>query len=326
VSSLDRSDAIRPPEGTPDQGIAWHYGDPHREQHALIDGRGIVDLSNRGIITVSGADRISWLHTLTSQHLENLQPGQSALALILSPNGHVEHELHIVDDGVTAWLIVEPGTQADLVDYLRKMKFMLRVEVADVTDAYAVVWEPIAAPDTEHPTYVIPQTFAARGFSGREVIIAREDLDARLEAAELTAGTWALEALRAAAGVPRLRFETDHRTIPHEVGWIGPAVHLQKGCYRGQETVARVHNLGKPPRRLAILHVDGSAEIAPKHCDRVFFDDKEIGWVGTGARHFELGPVATAILKRNVPVDAELIIRTAEGDVSASQEVVVSVD
>jgi len=206
------------------------------------------------------------------------------------------------------------------------MQFMLRVEVAEVTDEYAVVWEPCAEVDPDYPTYVMPEAFAARGFSGREVIIPRAALDARLESADMLAGTWALEALRTASGVPRLRFETDHRTIPHEVGWIGPAVHLQKGCYRGQETVARVHNLGKPPRRLAILHVDGSAEIAPKHCDRVFFDGKEIGWVGTGARHYELGPVATAILKRNVPVDAELIIRTAEGDVSASQEVVVSAD
>jgi folate-binding protein YgfZ len=326
VSSLDRSDAIRPPEGAPDQGIAWHYGDPHREQRALVEGHGIVDLSNRGVIAVTGADRIGWLHTLTTQHVENLQSGESALALILSPNGHVEHELHIVDDGTTAWLIVESGTQQELVEYLRKMQFMLRVEVADLTDEKAVVWEPRALVDPDYPTYVIPQAFAARGFSGREVIIPRAELDARLESSDQRAGTWALEALRAAAGVPRLRFETDHRTIPHEVGWIGSAVHLQKGCYRGQETVARVQNLGKPPRRLAILHVDGSAEIAPRHCDRVFWNDKEIGWVGTGARHYELGPVATAILKRNVPVDAELIIRTAEGDVSASQEVVVSVD
>lgn len=326
MSSLDRSDAIRPPEGMPDQGIAWHYGDPHREQRALAEGRGVVDLSNRGVITVTGADRIGWLHTLTTQHVENLQPGQSALALILSPNGHVEHELHIVDDGTCAWLIVESGTQDELVEYLRRMRFMLRVEVADVSEAYAVVWEPIREPDATHPTYVIPEALAARGFSGREVIIPRADLDARLESADLVAGTWALEALRAAAGVPRLRFETDHRTIPHEVGWIGPAVHLQKGCYRGQETVARVQNLGKPPRRLAILHVDGSAEIVPRHCDRVFYQDREIGWIGTGARHYELGPVATAILKRNVPVDAELLIRTAEGDVSASQEVVVSAD
>ena len=325
MSDAPRS-AVPPPDGSADPLVAWHFGDPHGEQRRLSQGEGIVDLSNRGVVTVTGVDRLSWLHSLTSQHVEHLGAWESALALILSPHGHVEHELHIVDDGSTAWLIVEPGTQAELVDYLRKMQFMLRVEVADVTDAYAVVWEPIAAADPEYPTYVIPQTLAARGFSGREVIISRDELDARLEAAELTAGTWALEAIRAAAGVPRLRFETDHRTIPHEVGWIGPAVHLQKGCYRGQETVARVHNLGKPPRRLAILHVDGSAEIAPKHCDRVFFDGKEIGWVGTGARHFELGPVATAILKRNVPVDAELIIRTAEGDVSASQEVVVSVD
>lgn len=326
MSSLDRSDAIRPPEGAPDQGIAWHYGDPHREQRALTEGRGVVDLSNRGVITVSGADRIGWLHTLTSQHLENLQSGESALALILSPNGHVEHELHIVDDGTSSWLIVEPGTQDELVGYLRKMQFMLRVEVADVSDEYAVVWESRRDLDAEYPTYLVPEAFAVRGFSGREVIIPRAELDARLASAQIVAGTWALEALRAAAGVPRLRFETDHRTIPHEVGWIGPAVHLQKGCYRGQETVARVQNLGKPPRRLAILHVDGSAEIGPRHCDRVFYQDKEIGWVGTGARHYELGPVATAILKRNVPVDAELIIRTAEGDVSASQEVVVSAD
>ena len=326
MSSLDRSDAIRPPEGIPDQGIAWHYGDPHREQLALMEGRGIVDLSNRGVLTIAGADRINWLHTLTTQHVENLKAGQSALALILSPNGHVEHELHIVDDGSTSWLIVEPGTQSELVEYLRKMQFMLRVEVTDVTDQYAVVWEPVASPDQEYPTYVVPEALAVRGFSGREVVVPRSELDARLESSAEHAGTWALEALRAAAGVPRLHFETDHRTIPHEVGWIGPAVHLQKGCYRGQETVARVQNLGKPPRRLAILHVDGSAEIAPKHCDRVFLDDKEIGWVGTGARHYELGPVATAILKRNVPVDAELVIRTAEGDVSASQEVVVPAD
>lgn len=326
MSSLDRSDAIRPPEGSPDQGIAWHYGDPHREQRGLVEGRGVVDLSNRGVITVTGADRIGWLHTLTSQHVENLQPGQSALALILSPNGHVEHELHIVDDGTSAWLIVEPGTQAELIDYLRRMQFMLRVEVTDVTDEYAVVWESCRDLDADHPTYLVPEAFAVRGFSGREVIIPRSELDARLASAEIVAGTWALEALRAAAGVPRLRFETDHRTIPHEVGWIGPAVHLQKGCYRGQETVARVQNLGKPPRRLAILHVDGSAEIAPRHCDRVFYQGKEIGWVGTGARHYELGPVATAILKRNVPIDAELVIRTAEGDVSASQEVVIPAD
>ena len=197
--------------------MAWHYGDPHREQRTLIEGRATVDLSNRGVVTITGADRINWLHTLTSQHVENLQSGESALALILSPNGHVEHELHIVDDGTTAWLIVEPGTQTDLVDYLRSMQFMLRVEVADVTDEYAVVWEPCRDLDADHPTYVIPEVFAARGFSGREVIIPRAELDAWLDATESLAGTWALEAIRAAAGVPQADHRHDRRLLP---GWL----------------------------------------------------------------------------------------------------------
>jgi len=317
--------AIPPPETWADQGIPWHYGDPLREQRSLAAGEGIVDLSNRGVVTVTGADRISWLHTLTTQHLEALQPGQSALALILSPNGHVEHELHIVDDGETAWLIVEPGTAEPLVEYLDRMRFMLRVEVADRTADYAVIWQPIPEADPDHPTYVIPSAQAARGFAGREVIIPRAELDAVMATAT-PAGSWAYEALRIAAGVPRLAHETDHRTIPHELGWIGPAVHLQKGCYRGQETVARVQNLGKPPRRLVVLHIDGSDGIVPAHCDRVFWDDKEVGWVGTGAQHFELGPIATAILKRNVPYDAVLTVRTADGEATASQEIVVDTE
>ena len=77
------------------------------------------------------------------------------------------------------------------------------------------------------------------------------------------AGIWAAEALRVAAWRPRLGFETDHRTIVHEVDWLRTAVHLHKGCYRGQETVARVHNLGRPPRRLVFLHLDGSGHVLP---------------------------------------------------------------
>lgn len=317
--------AVPPPPTWADQGIPWHYGDPLREQRLLAAGEGIVDLSNRGVVTVTGADRISWLHTLTTQHLEQLQPGQSALALILSPNGHVEHELHIVDDGTTAWLIVEPGTAPALVEYLDRMRFMLRVEVADVSADYAVVWQPIGEVDARFPTYVIPAAQAARGFIGRELVIPRADLAAMMSSAA-PAGSWAYESLRIAAGIPRLAHETDHRTIPHELGWIGPAVHLQKGCYRGQETVARVQNLGKPPRRMVVLHVDGSDNIVPAHCDRVFADGKEIGWVGTGAHHYELGPIATAILKRNVPSDAVLTVRTADGEVAASQEIVVDTE
>ena len=86
----------------------------------------------------------------------------------------------------------------------------------------------------------------------------RADLAGSAGRGRRATGLWAYEALRVEARRPRLGFETDHRTIPHEVDWLRTAVHLQKGCYRGQETVARVHNLGRPPRRLVLLHLDGS--------------------------------------------------------------------
>ena len=320
MTSLGLPHAVAGPAGTADESIAWHFGDPHREQRLLVEGIGIVDISNRGVVTVTGPDRLTWLHTLTTQYLENLQPHESALVLILSPHGHVEHELHLVDDGETSWLIVEPGTADSLEKYLISMQFMLRVEISNVTSQFAVVWEPIAAVDPLHPTWLVPEPFAGRGLLGREVIIPRADLNSRLEKAPAQSGSWALEALRVAATMPRMGAETDHKTLPHEVGWIGSAVHLQKGCYRGQETVARVQNLGKPPRRLVLLHLDGSAEILPGHGAPVFAGDKEVGWVGTGARHYEFGPVATAIVKRNVPVEAMLTVRTDEGEVPAAQE------
>jgi folate-binding protein YgfZ len=328
-----------------DQGVPWHYGDPLREQRALHEGRGAVDISNRGVVTVEGPDRLTWLHSLTTQGVEHLQPGESALALILSPHGHVEHELHVVDDGTSTWLIVQPGLTDALVAYLRSMQFMLRVEVVDRSSTHAVVWEPVGQVDPTAVTWLVPADFAGTGrvpsgsdrggdagkyvdsrpapFAGREVIVPAADLPSRLRASGELAGTWALEALRVAAGVPRMGLETDHRTLPHEVGWIGPAVHLSKGCYRGQEAVARVHNLGHPPRRLVVLHLDGSDERLPAHGDAVMFEGREVGWVGSAAWHFELGPVATAVVKRSVPVDASLVVASPAGDIAASQETVV---
>jgi folate-binding protein YgfZ len=124
------------------------------------------------------------------------------------------------------------------------------------------------------------------------------------------AGIWAYEALRVAARRPRLGVDTDHRTIPNEVSWLTRAVHLDKGCYRGQETVARVYNLGRPPRRLALLHLDGSESDLPATGDAVLFEGREVGRVGTAVRHFELGPLALALVKRQVPDDAELVAGT----------------
>ena len=296
----------------PDSGVAAHYGDPFREQRRLTEGHGLVDLSHRDVVRVAGPDRLSWLHSLTTQHLTSLAPGVATEALVLSPHGHVEHALSLVDDGAATWMHVEPGTAPALVEFLDRMRFMLRVEVADVTEAWAVIAEPLAVP---HPGGHLTRVLAR----GREVFIPRDELESAAAAAEELAGIWAHEALRVAAHRPRAGRETDHRTIVQEVGWIPAAVHLEKGCYRGQETVARVHNLGRPPRRLVFLHLDGSVDSLPAHGDPVLLGERQVGFVTTAARHFELGPVALALVKRAVPVDEPLLA----GGVPGTQEVVV---
>ncbi|MQS07430.1 CAF17-like 4Fe-4S cluster assembly/insertion protein YgfZ [Streptomyces alkaliphilus] len=303
----------------PDAGVAAHYGDLFREQRALSRGEGFVDLSHRAVVTVTGGDRLAWLHLLLTQHVAELPPGHATEALILSPKGHVEHALYLVDDGTTTWMHTEPGSTKALLGYLESMKFFYRVEVADRTADFAVVLLP-AGSIVPVPTGAVARETA----EGREVFLPRAELPAFAEANGPAAGVLAAEALRVEHHRPRLGRETDHRTIPHEVGWLESAVHLNKGCYRGQETVARVHNLGKPPRRLVFLHLDGSEVTIPEHGDPVRLaadgpEGRQLGFVTTSARHHELGPIALALVKRNVPVDAPLLA----GTTPAAQETIV---
>ncbi|WP_432163781.1 YgfZ/GcvT domain-containing protein [Streptomyces tendae] len=307
-----------PAEGV-DEGVAAHYGDLFREQRALADGTGFVDLSHRGVVTVTGDDRLSWLHLLLTQHVSDLPTGQATEALILSANGHIEHALYLVDDGTSVWAHVEPGSQEALIAYLESMKFFYRVEVADRTADTAVVHLPAGSIAQAPASAVVRETPY-----GRDLFLPREELESFAAEAGPAAGILAHEALRVEQHRPRLGFETDHRTIPHELGWIGTAVHLQKGCYRGQETVARVQNLGKPPRRLVFLHLDGSeVHLPPNGAEIRIADDgsdgRKIGFVTTSVRHHELGPVALALIKRNVPVDARLMAE----ETAAAQEAVV---
>ena len=265
-----------------DAPVAAHYGSFNTEQRALARGDGFVDLSHRDVLRISGPERLSWLHNLTTQYFDGLAPGTWTQALVLSPQGHVEHAFAGVDDGEAFTAHTEPGAGAALVEWLERMKFMTRVEVSLVDDL-AVMWRP------------------GDGVGGRYDLVPRDQLEAYADAAGPAAGLWAFEALRIERGEPRFGLDTDHRTIPNEVGWIGPAVHLDKGCYRGQETVARVHTLGRPPRRLVLLHLDGSENRLPPAGSPVSLDGRDVGFVGSSARHHELGPIALALVKRNVP-------------------------
>jgi tRNA-modifying protein YgfZ len=282
-----------------DAGVAAHYGSLYGEQRALAAGDGFVDLSHRDVIRITGADRLTWLHSLTTQQFEGLAPGAWTAALVLSPQGHIEHSFAGVDDGEAFTAHTEPGRASALVGFLDRMRFMMRVEVTEVTAEIAVAWRPVDG--------------------GRYDLVPRDQLTAYAEAAGPAAGHWAFEALRIERGEPRFGIDTDERTIPNEVGLLDRAVHLDKGCYRGQETVARVHNLGRPPRRLTLLHLDGSENRLPAAGTDLTNAGKVIGRVGSSARHHELGPIALALLKRNVPVDAQLDV----DGLPATQEVIV---
>jgi tRNA-modifying protein YgfZ len=310
----------------PDEGVAAHYGDPMREQRVMTEQPALVDRSNRGVIKITGPDRLSWLHSLTSQHLERLSPGSTQQALVLSPQGHLEHHLTLTDDGAATWIHVEPHTAAALVDYLNSMRFMLRVEVEDLSGLLGVQTifgaegaaggaSPQGDEDTEAKAVM-------QGPFGTDLIV-EPDAMGKLAATYPVAGLWAFEAARIAAHVPRPGLDTDHRTLPHEIGLIETAVHLNKGCYRGQETVARIQNVGRPPRRLIFLHLDGSVDRLPAHGAPITTEDgTEVGFVGSAARHFELGPIGLGLVKRTLPAEATLL---ADG-VAAAQEVIVSPD
>jgi hypothetical protein len=293
-------------EEGPDKGAIWHFGEPNKEQRALAEGKAWADLSHLSVIAISGDDRLKWLHDLTTQYLVDFGAGIWLSAMVLDPQGHVEYQFNVVDDGTTSYLVMDPHFVEGLSAYLNKMRFMLRVEVRDATSEFAVMRAPGIANEIGGPFALVP----------------RAELDEMKEAFNSTAtqvGTWALDAERVAAGRPRHGIDTDFKTIPNELGVLNGAVHMNKGCYRGQETVAKIYNLGKPPRRLVMLHLDGHAVVMPPTGTPVMNGEVQVGFLGTVARHHELGPIALAIVKRNTPVDVQLMV---EG-VAASQQIIV---
>lgn len=349
-----------------DEGVAAHYGNPLVEQRRLSEGRAIVDLSHRGVLAVTGPDRRSWLNSMTSQSLDRLAPGESAETLVLDATGRVEYDVRVFDDGIASWLLLEAHELEGLKAWLERMRFMLQVEITDETpnfatvgvmaadaDALAAFALPLAAPNGLDIAWNDPWTAVSPGgwqyadqadhpasaWHYQEVLVPRAELPTlaqRIRAGELAAaGTLALDALRVAAWRPRLALEGDDKTIPHELDWLRSAVHLSKGCYRGQETVAKVHNLGHPPRRLVMLHLDGSDTILPVHGDEVFAEKvrpeteaewKVVGSITSAAIHHELGPIALAVVKRAVPVSIPLEVHAHGEKVAAAQQAIVPTD
>ena len=353
-----------------DAGVAAHYGNPMIEQRSLLAQNAVVDLSHHGVLSVSGPDRLSWLNSIASQEVRGLVPGDATEMLLLDPAGRLEYAIRVLDDGVEAWLLVEAAELPGLHAWLDRMRFTLRVQIVDHTLAYATVatlatdpadvglkpaapngvpliwhdpWGGIAPGGYQYAETV---THPGSRWTYTEVLLPRaalatlsDDLAAGTlhtpephRATVVPAGLLALEALRIAAWRPRRAREVDEKTLPHELDWLRTAVHLNKGCYRGQETVAKVHNLGHPPRRLVLLHLDGSEGVLPAPGDPVQADRVRpegaaervvVGAVTSSAIHYELGPIALAVVKRTVPGTSTLFVQSGDVSISAGQEVIV---
>lgn len=335
-----------------DGDLIAHFGDAFREQRRLADGNALVPLGDRTVIEVAGPERLSWLDSVTSQSVGHLAPGAGTELLVLDPQGRVQHAAGVVDDGASTWLIADAGDAEALAGWLTRMKFRTQASVDvradlvlvgyldrgsiastvgavafapnDVPLVWADPWQRISvggyqyAEIVEHPATDFAWRVAILTKDVAEALVASIDRDA-------LAGLLAAEALRVAAWRPRWTTEVDERSLPHETDWIRSAVHLSKGCYRGQETVAKVHNLGHPPRRLAALHLDGSDAVLPEAGAPVFAGEDEVGHLTSVARHHEDGPIALAILARRAPI-GDLVVRTDGIDIAASQQVIVPAD
>ena len=320
--------------------VKKHYGNPMIEQRSLFEGDAVCLMDPAGIISVSGVDRLTWLHSLLSQNLKNLKPGESAEALLLDPQGHIEQQIKVIDDGETTWLMVNKDNTQPLLDWLSKMVFRMKVELTDRSADFVLVGATKPKPElsivsNSHPLVwkdgwpgVTPGGYR---YSTREVnytwfehLVEASEVDKILAQASL-AGTMAADALRVAAGRPLAASEIDEKSLPHELDLLSTAVHLSKGCYRGQESVAKVHNLGHPPRRLTFLHLDGSEHSLPDVGDevRVPGQEKVVGKVTSAAQHFEMGPIALAVISRSVAEDAALEVSSSGGMIAATQEVIV---
>ena len=317
-------------------GEVAHFGIPLQEQRRLADGAAVADLSATRVFRFTGPDRLTWLNTLTSQKVDRLAPHVSTETLVLSPTGHIEGWLRLVDDGEVLWALSDLRTD-EAIGFLDRMRFMLRVEIEDMTATHqavgfvgeppadlqaTIVWnDPWPAIGEGSASYAVVDEGAPAASSShpgasidfRIAVVERSVLrEWRHEGLEV-AGRDAWDALRIEAWRPDAQ-DIDHRALVGELD-----LHLAKGCYRGQEAVARVHNLGQPPRRIVFLHLDGSGHLVPPAGAEVRAEIRgslrAVGHVTTSALHWELGPVALAVIKRSVDPEAQLhvVVRGAEG-------------
>ena len=291
------------------KGVPWQYGNPLVEQR--ITEPTLVDRSHRAVVAVSGPDAPTFLNNLLSQKLDDVADGFAASALDLDAQGRILHHADVAVAGGVYYFDLPSYQRESFVDFLRKMVFWSEVTIEEPDLGVLTILGPVAQPD-------LGQAFTRRldGWGG----IGRTDIAVpRPQIAEVAdqfplAGLMAFTAYRVAAGEPETRADLDEKSIPHEApnlinrGEAIRAVHLEKGCYRGQETVARVENLGRSPRLLVKLQLDGSSPTEPEIGAEITAGGRKVGRLGTVVHDADEGPVALALVKRSAlqaPLDID---------------------
>lgn len=325
------------PAHTEHSGPTHAAGDFIRIQRDVARGDAVVRDDSRAVITVSGPDRLVWLNSLITQDILGLTPGETLESLLLSPQGRIDHAFFLSDDGSTTWLLTARNRREDLDSWLNTMVFRMDVTVT-CPEKLAVLASPHASLLSDIDAVVRmrdPWPAVGEGSVGYaegihpgadwalEFAVVSEDVLSSVPVPVVSSDH--LDALSIAAARPTMA-DVDEKSLPHELDWLRTAVHLNKGCYRGQETVAKVHNLGHPPRRFTLLHLDGSESLLPSSGDAVMLGEKNVGHITRAAWHYELGPIALALIKRTAPVDEPLSVLTGGRSVGAQQDVIVPPD
>src|SRR5829696_1221720 len=280
----------------------------------------VVDRPDLASAALSGTDVLRYLHAVSSQHTLELAPGDATQALLLSPKGKIEFafRLAVLDDG--ALLDTEAAAAPALAERLARFVFRYDVTVGQPVAGAASVLGPgaeaalaaaglpvpgpgragVAAPDL-----VVHRTPVGLDLVGPGAAAAASGLE-RAGVERAAAERW--ELARVAGGLPRAGQELTDDVLAEEAGLLGSHVHLDKGCYPGQETVARVHNLGQVQRRLAGLRFEpagggdaGSGAALPgPRTDLVADDGRRAGQLRSVVDHPDLGPIGLAYVRRVV--------------------------
>lgn len=282
---------------------------------------GLLDRSERGKLLLKGAEAAEYLQGQLTNDIEDLEPGEGCYAALLDRKGHMQADMRVLRLAAgEVWIDVEPETLPVVRRHLETYKIGREVEVEDVTGERAIfsLIGPRSAdlagapPLPEYASETISvggiECLAVGTATGIDLLIAAGEaqrLRAVLgEAGAVEVGAEAVEILRVESGTPRFGAEMDGGTMPAEAGIVERAVDFEKGCYIGQETVARLHYRGRPNRHLRGLRLSAPAPTGAA----LALGEKEVGRVGGSCVSPRHGPIALAVLRREAKPGAELAV------------------